>query len=226
MSLPQRQAVDGAAEHDAANQIEHDIRALAGGGRPNLRRQVFCPTIRRAASRRARSGAARDPPRSLRPAARAGSPGHGTLRAAVLRCPSATAKPSPPGRAFDTDVPGDLSLLRQTAQSVDRPRGFVRNQPGDRKAPIFWDHAGLPNWIISVEAERSGDGAHRIGFGKDAWALLSVSGPSRIADGAARSRRRGHFNAQPRDKIRATLKERFTRGSRTAKAHFRCPGRR
>src|ERR1700740_3352257 len=43
--------------------------------------------------------------------------------------------------SFDTDVPGDLSLLRQAAQSVDRPRGLVRNQPGDRKAPIFWDHA-------------------------------------------------------------------------------------
>src|SRR6478672_13210760 len=69
---------------------------------------------------------------------------------------------------------------------------FCPHQPDDRKAPIFWDHAGLPNWIISVEAERSGDRAHRIGFGKDTPAPLSVSGPSRIADGAARSRRRGH----------------------------------
>src|ERR1700730_11727719 len=68
--------------------------------------------------------------------------------------------------SFDTDVPGDLILLRQAAQSVDRPRGLVRNQSGDRKAPIFWDHADLPNWISSVEAERSGDRARRIGFGK------------------------------------------------------------
>src|SRR5580704_3497898 len=68
--------------------------------------------------------------------------------------------------SLDTDVPGDLSLLRQAAQSVDRPRGLVRNQPGDRKAPIFWDRADLPNWIVSVEAERSGDRARRIGFGK------------------------------------------------------------
>src|ERR1700751_1029365 len=68
--------------------------------------------------------------------------------------------------SFDTDVPGDLSLLRQAAQSVGRPRGLVRNQPGDRKVPIFWDHADLPNWISSVEAERSGDRARRIGFGK------------------------------------------------------------
>jgi hypothetical protein len=37
-----------------------------------------------------------------------------------------------------------------TGGSVDRPRGLVRNQPGDRKAPIFWDHADLPNWIISI----------------------------------------------------------------------------
>ena len=53
-----------------------------------------------------------------------------------------------------------------TGGSVDRPRGLVRNQPGDRKAPIFWDHADLPNWIISIEAERSGDRTRRIGFGK------------------------------------------------------------
>src|SRR5260370_22417214 len=53
-----------------------------------------------------------------------------------------------------------------TGGSVDRPRGLVRNQPGDGKAPIFWDRADLPNWIVRVEAERSGDRARRIGFGK------------------------------------------------------------
>jgi hypothetical protein len=68
--------------------------------------------------------------------------------------------------SFDTDVPGDLSLLRQAAQSIDRLRGFVANQRGDRKAPIFWDHTGLPDWIISVEAERSGDGVRGIDFGE------------------------------------------------------------
>src|SRR5260370_31983658 len=61
-----------------------------------------------------------------------------------------------------------------TGGSVDRPRGLVRNQPGDGKAPIFWDRADLPNWIVSVEAERSGDRARRIGFGK---ALRVISLP-------------------------------------------------
>jgi hypothetical protein len=42
-SAVQREAVDGAAEHDAADQIERDIRALTGGGRTNLSRQVLCP---------------------------------------------------------------------------------------------------------------------------------------------------------------------------------------
>src|SRR6201987_2803473 len=68
--------------------------------------------------------------------------------------------------SFDADVPGDLRLLWQAAQSVDRPRGLVCNQSGDGKTPTVWDRAGLPRWIVSVEAERSGDGARRIGFGK------------------------------------------------------------
>jgi hypothetical protein len=36
-----RETVDGAAEHDAANNIEDDIRALSTGRRANFRREVL-----------------------------------------------------------------------------------------------------------------------------------------------------------------------------------------
>ena len=36
------ETVDGATKHDAADQIEHDICALAADGGANLARQVLC----------------------------------------------------------------------------------------------------------------------------------------------------------------------------------------
>jgi hypothetical protein len=40
-SLPRKARHSSAAEHDAANQIEDDVRAFSSGRRPNFRRQVL-----------------------------------------------------------------------------------------------------------------------------------------------------------------------------------------
>src|SRR6201993_3928840 len=68
--------------------------------------------------------------------------------------------------ALDTNVPRDLAFLRQRKQLLERPGCFVGDAAGDIEAPLRRHAENLPFRIICIEAERFGDRARRIGFGK------------------------------------------------------------
>jgi hypothetical protein len=61
-------------------------------------------------------------------------------------------------------LPGDLSLLRQRHQCLQRPGPPVGNEAADTEDPVIRDRPHLPLRVIGVEAERAGNGAGRIGL--------------------------------------------------------------
>src|SRR5260370_1131986 len=62
-------------------------------------------------------------------------------------------------------MPGDLSLLRQRHQRLQRPRPPpVGDEAAETEYPVIRYRAHLPLRVIGVEAERAGDGAGRIGL--------------------------------------------------------------
>src|SRR6202140_671201 len=66
--------------------------------------------------------------------------------------------------ALDADMPGDLPLLRQCHELLQRPGPPVGDEAADTEYPVIRYRAHLPLRVIGVEAERAGNGAGRIGL--------------------------------------------------------------
>src|ERR1700738_3896905 len=66
--------------------------------------------------------------------------------------------------ALDADMPGDLPLLRQCHQLLQRPGPPVGDKAAETEYPVIRYRPPLPLRVIGVEAERAGDGAGRIGL--------------------------------------------------------------